>query len=260
MSFENLTVASDGAITTITIDRPKSLNALNAATLDELERAVDAAGADDDVRVVILTGAGEKAFIAGADISELATLDVEGATRVAKRGQDLFRKIETLGKPVIAAINGFALGGGCEIALACTLRVASENARIGLPEVKLGVIPGYGGTQRLPRLVGRGIALELIITGEFVKADRALAIGLVNHVTPPGELLDFCRGLANKMIAVGPLAVRAALAAVDGGLDMPLDEGLEREALAFGELFATKDAREGTAAFLEKRPAAFEGR
>jgi len=260
MSFQHLSSETDGAISTITIDRPKALNALNADTLNELEQAIDRAAGDDAVRVVILTGAGDKAFVAGADISELATLDPDGAAQVARRGQHLFRKIERLGKPVIAAINGFALGGGCELALSCSLRVASESARLGLPEVKLGVIPGYGGTQRLPRLVGRGVALELITTGEFVKADRALAIGLVNHVVAAEELLPFCRALAEKMVAVGPLAIRAALQSVDEGLDVPLDEGLAREARAFGALFGTADAREGIAAFLEKRAASFRGK
>lgn len=257
---ENVEVAIEDGVATITLSRPAALNALDAATLDELDSAIDEVDADAGVRVVVMTGAGEKAFVAGADIAELATLDTAGAARVSERGQRLFRKIDQLGKPVIAAVNGFALGGGCELALACTLRVASENARLGLPEVKLGVIPGYGGTQRLARLVGRGLALELILTGEMVSAERALAMGLVNHVVPQAELAATCRALADKIRSVGPLAVRAALTVVDRGLDLPLDDALAEETSAFGRLFSTADAKEGLAAFLEKRKAAFRGR
>lgn len=259
MSGDNVDITKGEAVTTITVTRPAALNALDARTLDELDAAFDDAGADADVRVVILTGAGEKAFVAGADITELAALDADAAAAVSRRGQRLFRKIETLGKPVIAAVNGFALGGGCELALACTLRIASANARMGLPEVKLGVIPGYGGTQRLARLVGRGVALELILTGEFVTAERALATGLVNHVVPQTDLLPTCRSLAEKILGVGPLAVRAALEVVDRGLDLPLDEALAEETRAFGGLFSTSDAKEGLAAFVEKRKAVFRG-
>jgi enoyl-CoA hydratase len=260
MAYENLLVAARDGIAFVTVNRPAKRNALDAATIAELDSAFTQLAADPAVRVVVLTGAGDKAFVAGADIEALAGLDAEGARALSERGQRVFDRIEWLGKPVIAAINGFALGGGCELALACHVRVAGEGARIGTPEVKLGLICGYGGTQRLPRLVGRGRALELLLTGEPVDADEALRIGLVNRVVPGPRLLDEAEVLARRMAANGPLALRATLEAVNGGLDRPLAEGLEAEATLFSEALGTEDAREGTRAFLEKRPARFAGR
>lgn len=247
-------------IATLVIQRPEKLNALNAELIDELDRAVRDLAADDEVRGVILTGAGEKAFVAGADIAELAQLEPLAALRTSRRGQDVFRALERLPKPVIAAVNGFALGGGLELALACDLRIASENARFGLPEVKLGVIPGYGGTIRLPRLVGRGRALEMIMTGEMIDAAEAHRIGLVNRVVPQAELLEAARALLAKIAANGPLAVALALEAVDRGYDVTLDDGFALESNLFGILAATEDMREGMQAFLEKRAANFQGR
>jgi len=260
MAYENLLVEHADGVATLTVNRPKALNALNAATIGELDEAITAAGTDDAVRVLILTGAGEKAFVAGADISEMTALDAAGGQALAERGQAVFARLETLGKPSIAAVNGFALGGGCELAMACSFRIAAEGARLGLPEVTLGLIPGYGGTQRLPRLVGRGRALELMLTGGMVDAARAAEIGLVNRVVPAAELLDTCRKLAGKIGSVGPLAVKAALTAVAEGEGRPLAEATAIEARAFGALFGTADAREGIQAFLEKRSASFQGR
>jgi enoyl-CoA hydratase len=259
MSFENLEVTTDGGIATVTITRPAALNALNAPTLDEIESCIEGLGEDAAVRVVILTGAGPKAFVAGADIAEMKGLDRNAARALSERGQRLFSRIENLGKPVIAAINGFALGGGCELALAASVRIAATNAKLGLPEVKLGLIPGYGGTQRLARLVGPGHALELILSGEFVSAERAAEIGLVNRVVAPEALLAECRALADRFLLVGPVAARKALEAVNRGLGEPLARGLAIEAELFGALFETKDAAEGIAAFLEKRPPSFRG-
>jgi enoyl-CoA hydratase len=247
-------------VTILTVNRPAKRNALDARTLDELDTAFARLGADDDVRAVVVTGAGEKAFVAGADVDELASLDADGGRRAAQRGQRVFDRIEWLGKPVVAAVNGYALGGGCELALACHVRIASENAMLGTPEVKLGLICGYGGTQRLPRLVGKGRALELLLTGEPVEAREALRIGLVNRVVPQAELLATAEALARRMTANAPLALRSTLEAVIGGQDRPLPEALEGEAGLFGDLLATEDAREGTRAFLEKRPARFTGR
>jgi enoyl-CoA hydratase len=258
-TYENLLVAQSGAVATVTVNRPKVGNALNKATLGELESAFDAAAKDDAVRAVIVTGTGEKFFVAGADINELKENTPLSAKAVARRGQELFTRIERLGKPVVAAINGFCLGGGLELASACTFRTASKNASLGLPEVKLGVIPGYGGTQRLPRLVGIGRAMELILTGEPIGADEALRIGLVNHVWEPAELLPKTRELVDKMLARGPIALRFALEAAYRGLDMPLDEGLNGESNLFGLLCTTQDMKEGMAAFLEKRAAQFKG-
>jgi enoyl-CoA hydratase len=260
MAYEHITVEVAEGVATVVVNRPKALNALNAATIGELDEALVALTAAPEVRVVILTGAGEKAFVAGADISEMTALDGAGGQSLAERGQRVFHRLETMGKPSIAAINGFALGGGCELALACSIRIAADTARLGLPEVTLGLIPGYGGTQRLPRLVGRGHALELILTGGMVDAARAAEIGLVNRVVPQAELLTTCQKLASKMVAAAPLAVRAGLAAVSEGEGRPLDEALAMEARAFGSLFGTADAHEGVAAFLEKRPPRFEGR
>jgi enoyl-CoA hydratase len=247
-------------IATVTVERPKVLNALNRRTLDELEQVFTEIGERDEIAGVILTGAGDKAFVAGADIAELAELSTVSGRATARRGQSVLSKIERLGKPTIAAINGYALGGGCELALACTLRVAAAHARIGLPEVTLGIIPGYGGTQRLARLVGQGRAYELILTGEPITAESALAIGLVNRVVPAGELLPTAREILSTIAKRGPLAVGAALDVVRLGLDASLDGGLDLEAAYFGVLCGTEDMREGMQAFLEKRAARFRGR
>jgi len=243
----------------VTVNRPEKLNALDATVFADLVAAFEGFRDRKEVGAVILTGAGEKAFIAGADIKVLAECDAQAARENARRGQTFTRQLETLGKPVIAAINGFALGGGCEIALACTLRIAVEHAKLGQPEVKLGIICGYGGSQRLPRLVGRGRALELLLTGDPIDAAEALRIGLVNRVVKKEELLPQCEAIARKILAVGPVAVRYTLEAVDRGLDLPLDQALNLEADYFGRCFQTKDMREGTKAFLEKRPPKFTG-
>jgi enoyl-CoA hydratase len=249
---------SDG-IARITINRPDKLNALNATVIEELGDSITRVETDAAVRGVILTGAGQKAFVAGADISELANQGpIEGKTR-ALRGQQVFRRLETCGKPVIAAVNGFALGGGCELAMACHLRVAAEHARFGQPEVKLGIGPGYGGTVRLPRLVGRGRALELLLTGAMIDASEAHRIGLVNRVVPGDRLMEETQALLRSILENGPLAIRACLEAVDAGLEMTLDQALLLEANHFGLLSATADMREGTRAFLDKRKAAFKG-
>ena len=258
-TFENLLYEVSGGVATITVNRPKVGNALNRATLGELEAAFTAVQKDAAVRAAIVTGAGEKFFIAGADINELKENTPLSAKEIARRGQFLFSFVERLGKPVVAAINGFCLGGGLELASACTFRTASKNAVVGLPEVKLGVIPGYGGTQRLPRLVGIGRAMEMILTGEPINADEAFRIGLVNHVWESAELLPKTRELVDKMLARGPIALRFALEAAFRGLDLPLDEGLNAESNLFGLLCTTQDMKEGMAAFLEKRPAQFKG-
>jgi enoyl-CoA hydratase len=258
-SLENVRYEKKDQIAIITIARPKVLNALNAPTLQELSRAIQMVRDDDDVRVAILTGEGEKAFVAGADITEFSALGAIGAEALAVRGQAVFSQIENCGKPVIAAVNGFALGGGCELALSCTIRIASENARFGQPEVKLGLIPGYGGTQRLARLVGKGRAMQIILTADMVKADEALRIGLVNEVLAPAELLPRAEAIAHKIIANAPIAVRLSIEAVNKGLDMSLSEGLTLEASLFGLSFSTADKAEGTQAFLEKRAPQFKG-
>lgn len=258
--YENITLEVSEGVATLTVSRPSKLNALNEATLDEIERATVRVAEDADVRGVLVTGAGEKAFVAGADLEELSRKTAADGHLAARRGQSVFRAIETLGKPVVAAINGFALGGGLELALACHLRVASESAELGLPEVSLGLIPGYGGTQRLARLVGRGRALELILTGDRIGALEAHRIGLVNRVVPPGELLEASRKLLGRILSRGPIAVRNALLAVDQGLDAGLEQGLLIEATLFGSLFGTADTEEGIRAFLEKRRARFEGK
>jgi enoyl-CoA hydratase len=246
-------------IATVTLNRPEKLNALNNEVLQELERIFADLEQDPEVGVVILTGAGEKAFVAGADIAELKTLDTAGARVQALRGQAVFQRIESLPKPVIAAVNGFALGGGCELALACHIRIASETARFGLPEVSLGIIPGYGGTQRLARLVGKGVALDLILSGEMAPAADALRMGLVSRVVPAADLQATALKLAKTILSRGPLALRSALAAVHEGLEMPQEQGLQYEAALFGLLAATQDMQEGMGAFLEKRAAAFKG-
>jgi len=260
MPYEHLRIEADGAVLAITIDRQSKLNALNGAVLDELRRVSLEARHDAGVRAVILTGAGEKAFVAGADIAELAALTPAGAAEYAQRGQHVLDLIEHLGKPVIAAVNGYALGGGCELAMACTLRVASETAQFGQPEVDLGLIPGFGGTQRLSRLVGRSKALDLILTGRRVKAAEALAIGLADRVVPGASLMDEARALARTLASKAPLAVRYALQAVGHGLQMSFAEAQAFEATLFGLVASTEDMREGTKAFLEKRKPEFKGR
>jgi enoyl-CoA hydratase len=259
MSFENLVVERDGAVTLITFNRPKVLNALNAQTLTELRAAIEAAAADDTTRVLILTGAGDKAFVAGADINELAVQTPVGGRDHARHGQRLFDRIERLGKPVIAAVNGFALGGGCELAMACTLRLAADTARFGQPEINLGIIPGYAGSQRLPRLVGRGRAHELLLTGDMISAEEAWRIGLVNKVVPAAQLLDEAKKLAQVLAAKAPVAVRYILDAVAAGGDMAFADAEDHEATLFGLVSTTGDMREGTRAFLEKRKPAFTG-
>lgn len=260
MVYENLIVEQDGGVLLITVNRPKVLNALNSATLAELGQAFDAAATDEAVRAIVLTGAGEKSFVAGADISELALQTPVAGREHAHRGQRLFDRIERLGKPVVAAINGFALGGGCELAMACTIRLAAEHARFGQPEINLGLIPGFAGTQRLPRLIGRGRAQELLLTGDMIGADEAYRIGLVNHVYPAASLMDEAKKLAHTLAAKAPVAARYILDAVAGGLDMSFAEAEAYEATLFGVTFATEDMREGTSAFLEKRKAQFKGR
>jgi enoyl-CoA hydratase len=244
----------------VTVSRPKKLNALNRQTIEELDALFAVLASDDQVKGVVVTGSGEKAFVAGADIEELTGLDPEAGRTLSQRGQRVFDRIEWLGKPVVAAVNGFALGGGCELALACHVRIASESASLGTPEVKLGLMCGYGGTQRLPRLVGRGAALEILLTGERVEAEEARRLGLVSRVVPLERLLPEAESLVRKMVANGPLALKATLEAVHGGLDRPMAEAQEGEAQLFGELCGSADATEGTRAFLEKRAPRFRGR
>ena len=260
MAYENLLYEVKDQIGYITFNRPKVLNALNRKTVEELGDCLNQARDDGGVRVLILTGAGEKAFVAGADINELAQRTPVDGKEFSLFGQEVFHRLETMGKPSIGAINGFALGGGCELALACTIRIASKSARLGQPEVKLGIIPGYGGSQRLARLCGKGVAHELVLTGEMISADGALRIGLVNHVTEPAELMPAAVALAKKIIANAPLAVKFAMEAIEYGMEMPQEEGLFLEATLFGLCCATDDMREGTRAFLEKRPAQFKGK
>jgi len=259
-NLENVKAEARDGILRVTIDRPKLLNALNAQTIDEIHRVFKEARGDEAVRSVIVTGSGEKAFVAGADINELAVKTPITGKEASESGQEVLGFIERFPKPVIAAINGFALGGGCELALACHIRIASENAQIGLPEVTLGIIPGYGGTQRMARLLGKGKALELICTGDRIGAAEAEKIGLVNRVVPADQLLATCEELAKKIMSRGPLAVRAAIEAVVAGSDMPLEEGQLLESTLFGLLCATDDTKEGMRAFLEKRAANFTGK
>ena len=258
--FENLLYEKKNGIAYVTVNRPAVRNALNAQTVRELRTAFEHARSDDEVRVVILTGAGDKAFVAGADINELATLTPAAGKEYSLAGQPVFDYIEQLGKPVIAAVNGYALGGGCELAMACTFRIASENAMLGQPEVKLGIIPGYGGSQRLPRLVGKGRAMQILLTGDMTPAAEALRIGLVNHVVPQAELISTAEAIAKKIMVNGPLAVKFCIEAVNRGMEMTQDEGQFLEATLFGLCCATEDMKEGTKAFLEKRPANFTGR
>jgi len=259
MTFQYLQFAVTDRIATITVNRPDKLNALNDATMAELGQAIDRVRGEPSIAAAILTGAG-RAFVAGADIAELRAKSPADAYMLARRGQDVFRRFETSPKPVIAAVNGFALGGGCELAMSCHVRLASEAARFGQPEVKLGVIPGYGGTQRLTRLVGRGRALQLLLTGEMIDAAEAYRIGLVNRVIGASEsLLDVSRAMLQQMLGNGPLALAHCIEAVNRGADIPMDEALALEAAAFGLLTSTHDMKEGTSAFLEKRAPAFRG-
>ncbi len=260
MPYENILYKEDEKIATITINRPDKLNALNRKTMEEINDAILKAGSDDSIGAVILTGSGSKAFVAGADIKELSVLTPIGAKDFALFGQMVFNHIEHIGKPVIAAINGFALGGGCELAMACTFRIASENVKIGQPEVNLGLIPGYGGTQRLPRIVGKGRAMEMILTADMIDAHEALRIGLINKVTSIADLIPTCITIAKKILSKGPLATRYAMESVNRGLEMPLEEGLFLEATLFGLSCATEDMKEGTKAFLQKREAKFKGK
>ena len=260
MAFDNLLLDRDDAVATITINRPKVLNALNAPTLDELRRAILELKADAGVRAVIVTGAGEKSFVAGADINELAVQTPTGGREHALAGQHVFDLVENMGKPVIAAINGYALGAGCELAMACTLRIAADTARLGQPEIALGIIPGYAGTQRLPRLVGKGRAMEIILTGAPITADEAQRIGLVNRVVPAGELMAESKKLAAQLAASAPIAMRYIINAINRGVEMPFADACQYEATLFGLVASTEDMREGTKAFLEKRKPAFTGR
>ena len=260
LTLENVLYGKKGATAYVTVNRPKVLNALNQRTWADLRTAFEDARDDAAVRGVIVTGAGDKAFIAGADIGELVKHDAVSGKEYTHRGQSVLNLIENLGKPVIACINGFALGGGCEIAMACTMRLASENAKLGQPEVKLGIIPGYGGTQRLPRLVGKGLAMQHVLTGEMITAQEAYRIGLVNEVTTPAELIPRAEAIAAKIIANAPLAVQYAMEAVNKGLEMTLAEGLYLEAVLFSVACSSEDKKEGTAAFLEKRIAQFKGK
>jgi enoyl-CoA hydratase len=260
MTFDNLLLERDGAIAIVTINRPKVLNALNTQTMDELRHAVLDLKSDESVRVLILTGAGEKAFVAGADINELAVQTPTGGREHALAGQHVLDLIENMGKPVIAAINGFALGGGCELAMACTLRLAADTARLGQPEIALGLIPGYAGTQRLPRIVGKGKAMEIILTGTPITADEAFRIGLVNRVVPAAELMTEARALAAQLANSAPIAMRYIINAVNKGIEIPFAEACQYEATLFGLVASTEDMREGTAAFLAKRKAEFKGK
>jgi len=260
MAYENLLYAKKEGIAYITFNRPKVLNALNRKTVEELHQVLEDAHDDSSVRVLILTGSGEKAFVAGADINELAQQTPIIGKEFSIFGQGVFHRLETIGKPSICAINGFALGGGCELALACSIRLASKTAKLGQPEVKLGVIPGYGGSQRLARLCGKGVAHELCLTGEMITAEEAQRIGLVNHVYEPAELLPAADALAKKIIEKAPLAVKYCMEAIERGVEMPQEEGLFLEATLFGLCCSTEDMREGTKAFLEKRAAVFKGK
>ena len=257
--FEHLQIETADGTAVVRVHRPDKLNALNGALIEQIDRAFRTLAEDDQVRAIVLTGSGEKAFVAGADIGELAKMDPIGGVRTSRQGQDAFRFLERMRKPVIAAVNGFALGGGLELALACHIRLASENAKFGLPEVKLGIIPGYGGTVRLPRLVGKGRALEMMLSGEMIDAAEAYRIGLVNRIHPQAELLDAARRLAAGIIANGPVALALALEAVEHGMSATTEDAQLFESNLFGLLASTSDMREGMTAFLEKRKARFTG-
>lgn len=260
MTYENLLVETSERIATVTFNRPKSLNALNTATIRELGTAMEALSESRDVGAVLLTGAGEKAFIAGADISEMKGFSTLEALDFSQLGHRVLSYIESMSKPVIGVVNGFALGGGCEVAMACDLLIAADSARFGQPEVNLGIIPGYGGTQRLTRLVGRNVAKELVLTGEMISAQRAYEIGLVNKVVPAAELMAAAREMAKKILSRGPIAVRTAKMAMNRGLDLDLGNGCVLEASLFAAGFSTADKEEGMGAFLEKRKAIFTGK
>lgn len=260
MNYSNILVASDNNIATITVNRPTKLNALNSETIQELHEAFKLLENNDDIRVIILTGSGEKAFVAGADIAEFANFSIAEGEQLAKQGQELlFDFIENLKKPVIAAINGFALGGGLELAMSCHFRIASDNAKMGLPEVTLGLIPGYGGTQRLPQLVGKGRAMEMIMTAEMIDAAAAKNYGLVNHVVTLAELLEFTKSIATKIMRNSPLAISKAIKAINANYKDGVN-GFETEVINFGKCFGTEDFKEGTTAFLEKRKSEFTGK
>lgn len=260
MAFENILTEVNDGLGLITINRPSKLNALNKATIQELHEAFKAFDSDSTVKVIIVTGSGEKAFVAGADISEFANFSEEEGGKLAAKGQELlFDFVQNLSTPVIAAVNGFALGGGLELAMAAHFRVASDNARMGLPEVSLGVIPGYGGTQRLPQLVGKGRAMEMIMTAGMINAEEAKTYGLVNHVVAQAELLEFCKGIAGKIMKNSPMAISKAIKAVNANYEDGV-KGYEIEIKAFGESFGTEDFKEGTTAFLEKKKPQFTGK
>lgn len=259
-TYENLLLEAENGIGIVSINRPKALNALNAATIYELDRMFDQLAGDDAIKAVILTGSGAKAFVAGADITEMQPMSAIEGRSWAKLAQAVFNKIENLAKPVIAAVNGYALGGGCEIAMACDIRIAAETAKFGQPEVSLGIPPGFGGTQRLARLVGKGRAKELLFTGDMIDAAEAYRIGLVNKLTVPADLLDTAKALAQKIMSRAPVAVQVCKAAVNEGLDTDLESAVAYEAEVFGLCFATSDQKEGMAAFVEKRKAEFSGR
>jgi len=260
MAYDFLIVEREGGVAIVTLNRPAVLNALSLGVLKELDRAMTELREDASVRAIVLTGAGEKAFVAGADIRELAELSPVAGKAYAETGQRIFDRIEQMGKPVVAAVNGYALGGGCELAMACTMRLASDTAKFGQPEVKLGVLPGFGGTQRLPRLVGKGRAMELILTGATIDASEAHRIGLVNRVVPAASLLAEAKTLAQGLAAGAPIALRLSIDAINHGLEMTTTDGCAFEATAFGLVASTEDMREGTRAFVEKRKAAFTGR
>lgn len=260
MNYENILIEIQNNIATVTVNRPTKLNALNKETIDDLHKAFKNLGKNKEVKVIVLTGSGEKAFVAGADIAEFSNFSIEKGTELAAEGQEkLFDFIENLKTPVIAAVNGFALGGGLELAMACHFRVASDNAKMGLPEVSLGLIPGYGGTQRLPQLVGKGRAMEMIMTAGMISADEAYRAGLVNHVVPQAELLDFCYGIAQRIMKNSPAAIGKAIKAVNANFKEGKN-GYETEIKAFGKCFGTNDFKEGTAAFLKKRKPSFTGK
>jgi enoyl-CoA hydratase len=260
MTYQTLLFEIKDGIAFVTVNRPDKLNALNDQVMLEMGQIAERIATEAEIKGAILTGSGPKSFVAGADIGDLSRQGPFDGKARAQRGQSVLRRLETCGKPVIAAVNGFALGGGCELAMACHIRIAGDNAKFGQPEVKLGIAPGYGGTQRLPRIVGKGIALQLILTGEMIDAQEAYRIGLVNKVVPAGDLLAESEKMMRGILAMGPLAVRLAIEAIDQGLEMSLDEGLLLEANHFGLLAATHDMKEGTTAFLEKRAAKFQGR
>lgn len=258
--YANLLFTVENGIGTVTINRPKALNALNAATIMELDRMFDELAKNDEVKVVILTGGGDKSFVAGADITEMQSMSAIEGRNWGKLAQAVFNKIENLPKPVIAAVNGYALGGGCEISMACDIRIASEKAKFGQPEVSLGIPPGFGGTQRLPRLVGKGRAKEMLFTGDMIDAAEACRIGLANKVVAPEELLNVAKAMANKIMSRAPIAVQVCKAAVNEGMDVDLESGVAYEAEIFGLCFATADQKEGMSAFVEKRKANFIGK